>query len=719
VITQAPLPEWSGLLRSLLRRRPSDLELTAAWSGEREISGVLSRSSWSFALIAEWRRRQASAAPVRVWLPDYICNWSLAPLRATGAQLAFYPISAAMTPDLAVCREMALVAPPDIFVLVHYFGKPAESAPVRDFCARQGAWLVEDAAHVLRPVPGVGTSGDFVLYSPHKHLAIPDGAVLVVRGEGPSRIPVYDDEFIASAETWPSQLKEVARRSGVGGLATHARTLGWLTKRLLQRLGFRRRPASMVEFRESPTSAPDDFASLGAPYASALGRRLLAESIRGLGRVTGERQRHQLVWDALLLDEASTLADGLRASVRPSALEWTPYLAAYQGTEASAESAFHQWRERGLHVTSWPDLPPEVKADQERHRHAWHLRHQAVYLPLHQSLSVRAIAKAAHGRSTEAPSSAPVSLEWDAATREEWNAWLIHAGQSSLQQSWAYGDAKVLEGGWHLRRGVFRRGSQPIAIVQALSKRVALGTLTRINRGPLMLTSISVAERDAIWRELARLGRWSRGRVLSVAPELELSGSSLLLMEAAGFRQFSRARWRSMWVDLEPDLESIRKRLSGKWRNMLSFAERSGMQAEVGCGEEHFAWMLERYEQLMDEKGFQGPPVGFLKALWEQSMNEKSLMIIRARHEDEIVAGICVARHGASATYLLGWNGAAGRAMKANQFLLWNAVTQLKALGMSWFDLGGLDEEGTPGISAFKAGMNGTRYESAGEYWRW
>ena len=41
--------------------------------------------------------------------------------------------------------------------------------------------MVEDAAHVLIPQQHIGLHGEFVFYSPHKLLAIPDGAVLIQR----------------------------------------------------------------------------------------------------------------------------------------------------------------------------------------------------------------------------------------------------------------------------------------------------------------------------------------------------------------------------------------------------------------------------------------------------------------------------------------------------------------------------------------------------------
>ena len=90
--------------------------------------------------------------------------------------------------------------------------------------------------------------------------------------------------------------------------------------------------------------------------------------------------------------------------------------------------------------------------------------------------------------------------------------------------------------------------------------------------------------------------------------------------------------------------------------------------------------------------------------------------MLRAHAETEAVAGILLVRHGDAATYLIGWNGDEGRKRKANNRLLWEAVGELSRRGVRWFDLGGIDERLTPGIAAFKRGMNGAEYRLAGEF---
>ena len=239
MMTLAPLPSWPDLLRATVRLTPraEQLEQMAKpWNLPGETVGWLSRSAWSLALIAIWRQRQTKSSPLVAWIPDFFCNSSLAPLRAMGAALRFYPLDADMKPDFDMCRSLAASESPDLFVLVHYWGRPYADEVARDFCAAQGAWFIEDAAHVLCPTGDIGSWGDFVLYSPHKHLPIPDGAVLVARRSGPSRISADVMADFGPPCDWPQQLEG----SGAQGESPVRRKIDrsgkWLAKRFLQKV---------------------------------------------------------------------------------------------------------------------------------------------------------------------------------------------------------------------------------------------------------------------------------------------------------------------------------------------------------------------------------------------------------------------------------------------------------------------------------------------------
>jgi hypothetical protein len=386
-----PLPSWSNLLRAGVRRPPAGVQLeqmAKPWHTLGETAGWLSRSAWSLALIATWRQRVAKGSPLVAWIPDFFCNASLAPLRATGASLVFYPLDADMKPDFKACRSLATEQGPDLFVLVHYFGRPNTGEAAREFCATFGAWMIEDAAHVLSPTGGIGGWGDFVLYSPHKHLPIPDGAVLIARPSGPSKIPVDVMEDFGLPGNWSQQLRGSGTQDGTPARHALKDSCVWLGKRILQKFGIR-------NWRRVPPAFPDPIHGerapserLGPPQVSSLARRLLPGVVAQLDRVARARRRNQILWDSLIVRAAGS--GGVETDERPQRDEWTPYLTSFRVDPAVAEETYENWVRRGLPVMTWPDLPPEVKADRERHTLAWSLRHARLYLPVHQTLRIPA-----------------------------------------------------------------------------------------------------------------------------------------------------------------------------------------------------------------------------------------------------------------------------------------------------------------------------------------
>lgn len=721
MLTQAPLPGWLNLYRAMLRRPLSDAVLAGPWHREDEVAGWLSRSAWSLALIALWRQSRAPALPLTVWLPDYFCNSSLLALRQTGAKLVFYPLTAELLPDMPACRLLADANKPDLFVLVHYFGQPTRTAAARDFCGHHSAWLIEDAAHALRPVDGVGDSGDFVMYSPHKNLPMPDGAVLVVRPNGPASFAASGLASFGLPMHWAGQLRNLQQRMGGAVSNVRAQPYVWLAKRVLQKLGLRTLRRVKLPFAE-PLDLGESVTPLITPTYSDLAKRLLTGLISGLGDVTRQRQRHQLLWDASLVSERPQFSDAVSVSAAERSINraWTPYLGAYRFDDAAtAQFRFDQWQQAGLPVTTWPDLPPEVMKNPQDHANALHVRHTRFYLPVHQSLSARGMLKQRHPEKSGS-AEAGLRLVWGGVPRSQWQQWVTQIGQSNLLQSWAYGVAKSDKAGWQVRHGVFYRANEPFAMVQVLQKRVAgVVLVSRINRGPLFFSLPEAQEARAVWAQLGSLGSLWRGKVLAAAPALGLTGSNLRMMDDLGYRQFSPKAWESVWVDLRISLASLRQKLDGKWRNVLAFSEKADLKLEAGGDDQLFDWMMARYRELMRDKNFSGMPVDLLLALRKQLPAESRLIVMRAVHDAQAVAGICLVCHGSAATYLLGWNGPEGRKLKANQYLLWQAVVYLKQAGLDWFDLGGLDEDHTPGIAAFKLGLRGERYELVGEYWKW
>jgi hypothetical protein len=353
MITGVPVPSWRQLA-ALAGRAPDPAALAAPWCRAGEQAIWFSRSSWSLhALAVAWMARHGRAP--KVWVPDYFCNGSLDPLRRSGVELTFYPVIEALEADWGACRVLAVSGPPDLFLLPHYFGRPSAAAPARAFCDEVGALLIEDAAHGLRPTPAMGGHGDFVLWSPHKLLPVPQGGLLVCRH--PDRLAI-DVPGGAAPSIAPWLLKRLVQKVVPG--------------RLLPTPG----RSAPQRFADDPQAATQPETPRMAPGASIL----LAAALQSLAEV--ERRRRDIALGLLpVLEQRS----GWRCVVDPAVD--TPYrLVMRCQSPALAAQRFSEYRAAGVPVEAWPDLADEVLSQPEKHADALLLRRTILCFPVHQGV---------------------------------------------------------------------------------------------------------------------------------------------------------------------------------------------------------------------------------------------------------------------------------------------------------------------------------------------
>jgi hypothetical protein len=370
-LTFAPLPSWGNAFKAVLGIDVPDKELAAPWLQGHEEGYWLSRSAWSLYLIAKFRMLVMGKDSVTVWFPDYFCNASIAPLRSLDITLKFFPILKDGNPDLSACEKLLNEGNPDLIVAVHYFGKPALVKELSDFSTINKAWLIEDGAHVLQRVDGVGNYGDFLLYSPHKFLPIPDGGLMILRDSGPGKITKTILEQFDFNSIHSSIIND--------GAPSKKLTLKWLAKRLLQRAGVRGKH-SEVAFQGD--EAVMDVGDLPHPRMSGLSKSLLMLILPNLEKESRIRRANQEQWNVRLPN-----TDIDRAALSPLTGSYTPYLAAFSFENSQvAESTFVSLQSKRLPVSTWPDLPPEVLLDKKRHNVAIELRQTRIFLPIHSSI---------------------------------------------------------------------------------------------------------------------------------------------------------------------------------------------------------------------------------------------------------------------------------------------------------------------------------------------
>jgi hypothetical protein len=709
----APLPGWVDMFFAFFGRPAQDRKLAGPWCRPGDEPYVFSRSSWSLAVIARWRQLQTSKETVTVWLPDYFCNSALGPLRDIGAHLIFYPVNDGLTLDPDACERLADISAPDIVVLVHYFGQPAQTGNIPDICKRHGAWLIEDAAHVLCPVPGIGETGDCVLYSPHKHLPIPDGAMLIVRRDGPACLGAQPSAMSQLRQLVAAEIDRPRENDGVLPNAVL-----WLIKRTLQRVGVRYLRGS-DPFLVDPGPAPTKAAN---PQMSVLGRRMLSRLLPSIGSAGRLREERALDWQHLLS------CFRLKASYLLSTT--TPYLAGFScEQESGAMTMFEELQRNGFPIMTWPDLPPEVSQCPKRHGVAILLRRTRFYLPIHQSLKRHQIL--ALGKKLLES----VTQQWclRSLIRSEWEAFWRQCSQSNLLQSWQYGVAKEEAEGWRANRFLISDDAgNPVALAQVLSRDLPLlGGVARLNRGPIIIGSgeiphhaglaIGMAAMCTLLREASRRHWW----MLQFAPELPSSISGEFGLRMLGFRKLKQIPWESALMPLEACEQELLMRLNGKWRNCMRKGEKMGVlvtRHRTGCNETR--QLLRGYRELQNNRGFAGLSDRLIRALIAQRGSDGWRFNIfiacdrGAAPDSEPLGMLITIESGSTALYLMGLTNNRGRRMQANSVLLWQAILHAKNEGCKWFDVGGLGEATPPGIAEFKRGLNGEPYKSIGEWWK-
>jgi hypothetical protein len=313
-----------------------------------------------------------------------------------------------------------------------------------------------------------------------------------------------------------------------------------------------------------------------------------------------------------------------------------------------------------------------------------------------------------HGREIE--------LDWDACDRDGWGRLLARAGRSSLEQSWAYGEALAATEGCRVHRAVATRGERPVALVQAFEKHRFLPLVPlRILRGPLWLEEALPADsRAAVLRLIKRHFRLAKRRLLIWSPELPETPASHALMRFCGSRQMVTG-YSTPLLDLAPPVAELRRGLHGKWRNMLVGAEQAELAVQLAAGGRNFDWLVERSDEFRRRSGFIGTPGSLVRAIAAAAPHKDDILVLTAKAGRERVAGVLLVVHGATATYLLGWTGPEGRKRHAQHLLLWRGSQEMKRRGVRWLDLGGVNAA-APGLARFKLGLGGRLHTLAGTF---
>lgn len=318
-----------------------------------------------------------------VLAPAFHCPTLIAPLRAAGAAVQFYPLDADGLPQLD-----GLVPAPGTRALVaaQLFGLPRSFAPVRAWCDRHGIALVEDCAHSFFGQAGeraVGHWGDVATASLTKFFPVGEAGLLASAQPLPG-LALKPAGARQQAKAWVDLLERGSEHGRLTGLNLPLRAL-----LRLKNGPPRAEPAAAT----APTAPPDEAAVLAdcdlariAHAPTALDRWLLRLPRE---RIVLRRRQHfqQLHSAGQGLRHARPLVPALPDDAAPYAMPlWV-------ASADQADTAYAALRAAGCAVFRWDRVWPGTPALPGDHGVAW--RRQVLQLLCHQDLSAAGLAHTA------------------------------------------------------------------------------------------------------------------------------------------------------------------------------------------------------------------------------------------------------------------------------------------------------------------------------------
>jgi len=308
-------------------------------------------------------------------------------------------------------------------------------------------------------------------------------------------------------------------------------------------------------------------------------------------------------------------------------------------------------------------------------------------------------------------------VEVDRATPTEWSLMLDLFYDANLYQTWSYG--AVRWGRKNLSHLVLKRNGEVLGIAQlriVRPTRFNFG-MAYLRWGPLCHRRGRELDSEAALRVARALQEeyvCKRGLLLQILPNV-FAGSPRAALFQSGFSKFTQEPrtsanvYRTFVLDLAPPIEELRRNLDKKWRNQLTRSEKNGLKIIAGNGTDEYRTFCRMYHQMWERKAFDTTvDVEEFGRIQGDLPDAHRMRILICEQDGLPVAGLVASAMGDSAIYVLGATSDDGLNAKGAYLLQWALIQWLKENGIKWYDLGGIDPEGNPGVYSFKRGLSGT-----------
>jgi peptidoglycan pentaglycine glycine transferase (the first glycine) len=306
-------------------------------------------------------------------------------------------------------------------------------------------------------------------------------------------------------------------------------------------------------------------------------------------------------------------------------------------------------------------------------------------------------------------------------SREQWDEFVLKRG-GHLLQSWGWGEFKS-RFGWETERlAVGDAGGELQGVAQVLVRRLPLGSMAYVPKGPVASPDDGEAWARLLWL-LRDFGRERGVTFLRVEPDWEGEFPLSQLFVEEGFRVSGQAIQprTTIVVSLEREEEEILAEMKSKTRYNVRLAARKGVTVREG-GEEDVSLFYELMEETRERDAFGIHDEQYYVEAWRTFVAQDQARLFLAFYGDEPLGGLMAFAFGSTAYYLYGASSDRHRNLMPNHLLQWRAMLWARERGCTSYDLWGIPDEagedeedmeevlgrgGLWGVYRFKRGFGG------------
>ena len=309
--------------------------------------------------------------------------------------------------------------------------------------------------------------------------------------------------------------------------------------------------------------------------------------------------------------------------------------------------------------------------------------------------------------------------------RDEWVRCCESFADHNYRHCWDYGQVVARRHRASSEHRVLRAGGRVVALAEVRVKSMPLvgGGIAYVSGGPLFRAGHAdemeglKSAIDALRQEYVQ----RRGLVLRIAPRLnapELNDEvSRILLDAGMIRARTGQSYRTFLLPLNRPAQAIRAGFAQKWRNCLNKAERGELDVTVSADAEALRRFVELFREFVLRKSLHIElDADFYTDVQARLPASEALTVVLAEHEGKLVAGHVSSAVGDTCVYLLGATDEMGLRLNAAYVLQWVAISMALERGCRWYDLGGIDPDGNPGVYHFKKGLGGIDVTAPGPF---